>query len=52
MKLAPRARPRSFGFFAYFSKIGGTGFPKKDARFSKIENNPDLFSDDKEGKIM
>ena len=30
----------------------GTGFPKKDARFSKIKNIPDLLSDDKEGKIM
>ena len=29
-----------------------TGFPKKDARFSKIKNIPDLLSDDKEGKIM
>ena len=28
------------------------GFPKKDARFSKIKNIPDLFSDDKECKIM
>ena len=27
----------------------GTGFPIKDARFSKIKNIPDL-SDDKEGK--
>ena len=29
-----------------------TGFPKKDAHFSKIKNIPDLLSDDKEGKIM
>ena len=29
----------------------GTGFPKIDARFSKIENIPDLLSDDKEVKI-
>jgi len=29
-----------------------TGFPKKDARFSKIKNIADLLSDDKEGKIM
>ena len=27
------------------------GFPKKDARFSKTKNIPDLLSDDKEGKI-
>ena len=24
-----------------------TGFPKKDARFSKLKNIPDLLSDDK-----
>ena len=30
----------------------GTGFPKIDARFSKIKNISDLLSDDKEGKIM
>ena len=30
----------------------GTGFPKIYARFSKIENIPDLLSDDKEDKIM
>ena len=29
-----------------------TGFPKKDARFSKLKNIPNLLSDDKEGKIM
>ena len=29
-----------------------TGFPKKDARFSKIKNIPDLLSDDKEGRII
>ena len=28
-----------------------TGFPKKDARFSKLKNIPDILSDDKEGKI-
>ena len=28
------------------------GFPKKDARFSKIKNMPDLLSDDKEGKKL
>ena len=28
------------------------GFPKKDARFSKLQNIPDLLSDEKEGKIM
>ena len=28
-----------------------TWFPKKDARFSKIKNIPDLLDDDKEGKI-
>ena len=26
-----------------------TGFPKKDARFPKIKNIPDLLSDDEEG---
>ena len=31
---------------------GSTGFPKKDARLSKIEILFDLLSDDKEGKIM
>ena len=25
-----------------------TGFPKKDARFSKLKNIPDLLSDDRE----
>ena len=29
-----------------------TGFPKKDARFSKLKNIPDLLSDEKDGKIM
>ena len=29
-----------------------TGFPKKDARFSKLKNIPYLLSDEKEGKIM
>ena len=28
------------------------GFPKKDARFLKIKNIPDLLSDDKEDKLM
>ena len=28
-----------------------TGFPIKDARFSKLKNISDLLSDDKEGKI-
>ena len=28
------------------------GIPKKDARFSKVKNIPDLLSDNKEGKIM
>ena len=28
-----------------------TGFPKKDASFSKLKNNPDLLSDEKDGKI-
>ena len=28
------------------------GFPKKDARFSKLKNIPDLLSDEKEGKII
>ena len=31
---------------------GGTGFLKKDARFQKFKNIPDLLRDDKEGKIM
>ena len=26
-------------------------FPVKDARFSKLKNNPALLSDDKEGKV-
>ena len=29
-----------------------TGFPKKDARFLKIQNITNLLSDDSEGKIM
>ena len=29
-----------------------TGFPKKDARFLKIQNITNLLSDDKEGKVM
>ena len=29
-----------------------TGFPKKDARFLKIQNITNLLSDDKEGEIM
>ena len=29
-----------------------TGFLKKDARFSKLKNIPDLLRDEKEGKIM
>ena len=33
-------------------EIWTTGFPKKDARFSKLENIPDLLSDEKDGKIM
>ena len=28
------------------------GFPKKDARFLKLKNIPDLLSDEKEGKII
>ena len=28
------------------------GFPKKDARFSKMKNMPDLLRDDREGKII
>ena len=28
------------------------GFPKKDARFSKLKDVPDLLSDDREGKII
>ena len=36
----------------YMSNEQNTGFPKKDARFSKIKNIPDLQSDDKEGKII
>ena len=30
----------------------GTGFPKKDARFSKLKNVSGLLSDNKKGKIM
>ena len=33
-------------------KCNFTGFPKKDARLSKIKNLPYLLSDYKEGKIM
>ena len=33
-------------------RILNTGFPKKDARSSKIKNIPDLLADDKEGKII
>ena len=29
-----------------------TGFPKKDARFSKLKNIPDQLSDDREGEMM
>ena len=29
-----------------------TGFPKKDARYPKLKNIPDLLSDEKEGKLM
>ena len=29
-----------------------TGFPKKDARFSKLKNIPHLLSDENDGKIM
>ena len=32
--------------------IYNTGFPKKDARFLKIQNISDPLSDDKEGKLM
>ena len=32
--------------------MGYTGFPKKDACFSKIKNMLDLLSDDKEDKVM
>ena len=31
---------------------GDTGFPKRDAHFSKLKNISDLLSDDEEGKIM
>ena len=30
----------------YMSNKQNTGFPKKDASFSKIKNIPDLLSDD------
>ena len=30
----------------------GTGFPKKDARFSKLKSIPDLLSDEMDGKIL
>ena len=33
-------------------EIVSTGFPKKTARFPKLENIPDLLSDEKEWKIM
>ena len=29
-----------------------TGFPKKDARLSKLKNIPDQLSDEKDNKIM
>ena len=29
-----------------------TGFPKKDARFLKLKNDPDLIRDDREVKIV
>ena len=32
--------------------ISYTGFPKKDARYPKLKNIPDLLSDEKESKIM
>ena len=35
-----------------FARSEDTGFPKKDARFLKIENIPDQLSDHKEGKII
>ena len=36
----------------YSWNCDNTGFPKKDARFLKIKNIPDLLSDDKEGELM
>ena len=32
--------------------LGGTGFPKKDARFSKLTSILDLLSYDREGKMI
>ena len=36
----------------HISSTSDTGFPKKDARFLKIQNITNLLSGDKEGKIM
>ena len=36
----------------FLSNHAHTGFPIKDARFSKLKNIPDLLSDDKEGKSI
>ena len=36
----------------YFVYTVDAGFPKKDARFSKIKIIPALLSDDKEGKLV
>ena len=43
---------RSMVFSHPFSSFDGTGFPKKDGRFSKLKNIPDLLRNDREGKIM
>ena len=48
------AKSREY-IYMYILLIGSVewkGFQKKDARFSKTKNIPDLLSDDKEGKIM
>ena len=39
------------GFCLIEAMYVNTGFPIKDARFSKLKNIPDILSDDKEGKI-
>ena len=35
-----------------WAHVEDTGFPKIDARFSKLKSIPDLLSDEKEGKIV
>ena len=38
--------------FLIFRPCFDTGLPKKDARFSKLKNIPDLLSDAKDGRKM